>query len=194
MAVEDKVDSKEKTEEKAKIKTKDVEQKGLTIIATKGTFDWAYPPFIIASTAVALDKKVSIFFTFYGLNLLLKDLSKLKVTPVGNPAMPMKVPFGPKWLQSIDLGPRIPNILWNIPGADALATWMMKQTMEKHGVAKLEELRSMCQEFGVKLIACEMTVQLFGYNREDFIDGIEFAGASTYCEETFSGMNNSLYM
>lgn len=161
----------------------DIENK-LTIIATKGSFDWAFPPYILASTAIALGKEVTVFFTFYGLNLLLKDVSKLKVTPIGNPAMPMKMPFGPKWLQEIDFGPKIPNVLWNIPGLDTFATTMMKKTMEDKGVAKLEDLRSMCQEFGVKLIACEMTVDLFGYKKSDFIDGIEFAGAATYFEES----------
>ncbi len=161
----------------------DIENK-LTIIATKGSFDWAFPPYILASTAIALGKEVTVFFTFYGLNLLLKDVSKLKVTPIGNPAMPMKMPFGPKWLQEIDFGPKIPNVLWNIPGVDTFATTMMKKTMEGKGVAKLEDLRSMCQEFGVKLIACEMTVDLFGYKKSDFIDGIEFAGAATYFEES----------
>ena len=67
----------------------------LTIIATKGTLDWAYPPFILASTAAALGMEVSIFFTFYGLNLLLKDTNKLKITPTAAPDMPMKMPFGP---------------------------------------------------------------------------------------------------
>ncbi len=167
--------------------------KKITIIASKGTFDWAYPPFIIASTAVALDREVTMFFTFYGLNLLLKDLSKLRVSPIGNPSMPMKLPFGPSWLQNIDFGPKIPNILWNVPGAEKLVTLLMKKTMAKHGIAKLEELRSMCQEFNVKFIACEMTVDLFGYSKDDFIDGIEFAGAATYCEETVDAYN-SLYM
>ena len=68
----------------------------MTIIATKGTLDWAYPPFILASTAAALGWDVSIFFTFYGLELLKKDLRRLKVSPLGNPAMPMKMPMGPK--------------------------------------------------------------------------------------------------
>ena len=65
----------------------------LAIIATKGTLDWAYPPFILGSTAAALGWDVSIFFTFYGLNLLKKDISDLKVSPLGNPGMPMKMPF-----------------------------------------------------------------------------------------------------
>ena len=74
----------------------------MTIIATKGTLDMAYPPFILASTAAALGWDVAIFFTFYGLSLLKKDLD-LKVTPLGNPAMPMKLPTGPEWLQQQEL-------------------------------------------------------------------------------------------
>lgn len=69
----------------------------MAIIATKGTLDWAYPPFILGSTAAALGWDVSIFFTFYGLNLLKKDLGDPKVSPPGNPGMPMKMPFGPDW-------------------------------------------------------------------------------------------------
>ena len=80
----------------------------MTIIATKGTLDWGYPPFILASTAAALGWDVSMFFTFYGLELLKKDLRKLKVSPLGNPAMPMKMPMGPAWFKSIH---------WNIPNA-----------------------------------------------------------------------------
>src|SRR5512136_1593362 len=80
----------------------------MTIIATKGTLDWAYPPFILASTAAALGWNAAIFFTFYGLQLLRKDLSHLKVSPLGNPGMPMKMPFGPKWFRGIN---------WNIPNA-----------------------------------------------------------------------------
>ena len=69
----------------------------MTIIATRGTLDWAYPPFILSSTAAALGWNVSMFFTFYGLLLLKKDLGDLKISPLGNPAMPMKMPFGPDW-------------------------------------------------------------------------------------------------
>jgi hypothetical protein len=71
-----------------------------------GTLDWAYPPFILGSTAAALGWDVSMFFTFYGLNLLKKDVSDLKVSPLGNPGMPMKMPFGPEWFKGIN---------WNIP-------------------------------------------------------------------------------
>src|SRR5512141_1759290 len=106
----------------------------MTIIATKGTLDWAYPPFILASTAAALGWDVSVFFTFYGLELLKKDLSGLHVSPLGNPAMPMKMPFGPEWFKSIRWN--IPNALQSvIPGFEAFATTMMKKTIGNKGVA-----------------------------------------------------------
>ena len=107
------------------------ESNKMTLIASKGTLDWAYPPFILASTGIAMGKQVTVFCTFYGLNLLLKDLSHLRISPQGNPDMPMKMPFGPKWFQSIDFGPKIPNVFWNIPGLEFFATRMMKKTLKK---------------------------------------------------------------
>lgn len=167
----------------------------LTIIATKGSFDWAYPPFILASTAAALGKEVTIFFTFYGLVLLKKDLSDLRVTPIGNTAMPMKMPFGPKWLRSIDFSPKIPNLVWNLPFIDAFSTSMMKKTIKNNGVAPLEELRSLCLEAEVKFMACQMTVELFGFTHADFLDEVEYVGAATYFEESQnSETTQSLYM
>lgn len=165
----------------------------LTIIATKGTLDWAYPPYILASTAAALGMEVSVFFTFYGLNLLLKDTSPLKVTPTGNPSMPMKMPMGPKWLRSIDFGPKIPNVMWNVPFMDSIATVLMKKTIANCGVASIDELRSLCQEAEVKFLACQMTVELFGYNHNQFIDGVEYVGAATYFEES-SNATQSLFI
>ncbi len=152
----------------------------MTIIATKGTLDWAYPPFILASTAAALGWKVSVFFTFYGLNLLKKDISDLRVSPLGNPGMPMKMPFGPEWFQSINWN--IPNAVQGIvPGFETLATTLMKQTIKNKGVAAVEELRSACVEGDVDLIGCQMTVDLFGFTREDFIPEVkEYCGAATF--------------
>jgi peroxiredoxin family protein len=142
--------------------------KKLALIASKGTLDWAYPPFILASTAAALDYEVSIFFTFYGLTLLKKDISDLKVTPLGNPAMPMPVPM--------------PNLVQALPGMESMATMLMKQKIANKGVASIEELREICLESGVKLIACQMTMDLFDFKREEFIDGIEIGGAATFFE------------
>ena len=152
----------------------------LTIIATKGTLDWAYPPFILASTASALGWDVAVFFTFYGLNLLRKDLGDLKVSPLGNPGMPMKMPFGPEWFKHINWN--IPNAVQGVvPGFESFATTLMKKTIKDKGVAGVEELRAACIEGGVKLIGCQMTVDLFGFTHEDFIAEVqEYCGAATF--------------
>lgn len=151
----------------------------LAIIATKGTMDWAYPPFILASTASALGWDVSVFFTFYGLELLKKDLH-LEVSPLGNPAMPMKMPFGPNWFQGINWN--MPNVLMaGVPGFEKLATNLMKKTVKNNGVASIQELRDVCVEAGVNLVACQMTVELFGYRREDFIPEVkDWIGAASF--------------
>ena len=146
-------------------------EKKLAIIATKGTLDWAYPPFILSSTAAALGYEVMIFFTFYGLQLLKKDLN-LKVSPLGNPGMPM--PMGmDKWF---------PVLGTAIPGMESLMTMMMKNTMKKKGVASIEDLRELCIEAEVQLVACQMTVDLFDMEHSDFIDGLDFVGAASFFE------------
>ncbi len=142
--------------------------KKMAIIATKGTLDMAYPPFILASTAAALGYDVQVFFTFYGLQLLKKDLSDVKISPLANPAMPMPVPM--------------PVLVQILPGMESMATMMMKDKLKKKGVASLEELRSLCQEADVKFVACQMTVDLFEFEKNDFIDGIEYGGAATFME------------
>ena len=147
------------------------EEKKLAIIATKGTLDWAYPPFILASTAAAIGYETQIFFTFYGLQLLKKDLN-LKVSPLGNPGMPM--PMGmDKWF---------PTLGTALPGMESMMSSMMKSKMKSKGVASVAELREMCQEADVKLIACQMTVDLFDMPTSEFIDGIDYAGATTFFE------------
>ena len=140
--------------------------KKMAIIATKGALDMAYPPLILASTAAALGWEVQVFFTFYGLQLLRKDLSGIKISPLANPAMPMPVPM--------------PVIVQMLPGMESMATMMMKAKMKKKGVASLEELRSVCIESDVKFIACQMTVDLFEFDKSDFIDGIEYGGAAMF--------------
>jgi len=154
----------------------------LAIIATKGTMDMAYPPFILASTAAALGWDASIFFTFYGLQLLKKDL-KLHVSPLGNPAMPMKMPFGPDWLKRINMP--IPNLVaGNLPGFENFTTTMMEQTVKAKGVPSIKELRDICVESEVRLVACQMTVDLFNYRQAEFIPEIaEWIGATSYLGE-----------
>jgi len=142
-------------------------EKKLAIIATKGTLDWAYPPLILASTAAALGYEVQIFCTFYGLQLLRKKLD-LKMSSLGNPGMPMPMPM--------------PVLLQALPGMQSMMTTMMKQKMKSKGVASLDELRGLCIEAEVKLIACQMTVDLFEFKTSEFIDGIDYGGAATFFE------------
>ncbi len=155
----------------------------LSVMVTKGTLDWAYPPFIIATTAAALGWEVFMFFTFYGLNLLRKELN-LNISPLGNPAMPMKMPIGPEWFRGVSW--EIPNfVMAGIPGFERMATGMMKKTIREKGVASVEELRQICIESEVKLIGCEMTANLFGWDRDEFIPEVaEWAGAATYLQLT----------
>ena len=152
---------------------------GMSIIATKGTLDWAYPPFILASTAAALGWEVDVFFTFYGLLLLKKDIDA-EVSPLGNPAMPMKMPFGPKWFQ--DISWPMPNLLMaGVPGFEKVATGLMKKTFKNKGVASIEELRSLCIEAEVKMVACQMTVDVFGFDAKEFIPEVtDFVGATSF--------------
>jgi peroxiredoxin family protein len=141
--------------------------KRLAIIAAHGTLDAAYPPFILATAAAAMDMDVTIFFTFYGLDLVKKGkIDKLRVAPIANPAMPVPVP----------------NIIGMLPGMTFVATKMMNGWMKKAHVAKLGELLEMAQEMGVKLIACQMTMDVIGVKKEDLIDGVEIGGAAAFIE------------
>jgi peroxiredoxin family protein len=151
----------------------------LALIASKGTLDWAYPPFILASAAASMGWEVGVFFTFYGLTLLLKDYQP-EVSPLGNPAMPMRMPFGPGSFQDINWP--IPTAMMAAPGFSALATRLMKQTFKNKGVATITELRETCGECGVDLIACTLTMDVFGFKKEDFIDNISYAGAATFLQ------------
>jgi len=144
----------------------------MSIIVTKGSLDWAYPPFILATTGAAMGLDVTMFFTFYGLPLLLKDL-KLQVTSLGNAAMKMPMMGG-------HMG--MPNLVSAIPGVDAMATKMMKNLIKKKGVASVDELRDLAVEAEVRLIGCQMTMDLFEYSTDDMIEGIEVGGAATYIE------------
>ncbi|NOX08636.1 MAG: NADH-quinone oxidoreductase subunit F [Gammaproteobacteria bacterium] len=157
----------------------DAKTPGMSIIATKGTLDWAYPPFILASTAAALGWDSKVFFTFYGLLLLKKDLS-LEVSGLGNPAMPMKMPFGPQWFQNIEWP--MPNLIMaGIPGFEKVATKLMKMTFKNKGVASIEELRGLCIEAEVQMVACQMTVDVFGFDQNDFIPEVsDFVGAAYF--------------
>ena len=146
--------------------------KSMSIIVTKGSLDWAYPPFILATTAAAMGLNVTMFFTFYGLPLLLKKLD-LKVTPLGNAGMKMPM---------MGMHMAMPNIVASLPGVDGAATTMMKNLIKKKGVASIEDLREAAVESDVRMIACQMTMDLFEYTLDDMIEGPELGGAATYIE------------
>lgn len=146
--------------------------KRLAIISTHGSLDAAYPPLILATAAIAMDLEAAIFFTFYGLEIIKKgNADKLQVSPIANPAMPQPIP-----------GISVPNIVGMLPGMTAVATGMMNGWMKKANVAKLSELLSMAQEFNVRLIACQMSMDVMGIKKEELIDGIEVAGAAAFLE------------
>ena len=139
----------------------------LAIIAAHGTMDLAYPPLILATAAQAMDMEAAIFFTFYGLHIIRKgQADKLQIAPIANPAMPMPVP----------------NIVGMLPGMTAVATGLMNSWMHKASVSKLSELLQMATDSGVKLIACQMTMDVLGIKREELIDGVEVGGAATFLE------------
>ena len=146
--------------------------KSMSLIVTKGTLDWGYPPFILATTAAAMGLNVSMFFTFYGLNLLHKKLD-LGISTLGNPGMKMPM---------MGMHLAMPNMIGMIPGADGVATSMMKKLIDKKGVASIEDLREAAVESDVTMIACQMTMNLFEYELDDLIDGPELGGAATYIE------------
>jgi peroxiredoxin family protein len=146
--------------------------KRMSMIVTKGTLDWAYPPFILATTAAAMGLEVTMFFTFYGLTLLKRKLD-LGISTLGNPAMKMPL---------MGMHMAMPNLVSAMPGADAMATQMMKNLIKRKGVASIEELREAAIEAEVRMIACQMTMDLFEYTLDDMIEGPVLGGAATYIE------------
>ena len=141
--------------------------KKMVIIATKGTLDMAYPPLILASTAAAFGYDVTVFHTFWGLELLHKEhASTLKLSSVGNPNMPM------------------PNAIAALPGMDAVTTRMMRKRIADNDVASVEELIQTALDSGVDLQACQMTIDLLGYDEDDFFSGVTVGvGAATAFQE-----------
>lgn len=135
------------------------------IVASKGTLDMAYPPLLLATGARSMGLEASIFFTLYGVNILKKN-ANLKVAPLANPAMPMPVP----------------NIIGALPGMTAMASMMMKGMFKKQSVPTINELLTMAQDSGVKLVACQMTLDVMGMKQTDLIEGIEFGGLATFIE------------
>ena len=139
----------------------------MAIIATKGTLDMAYPPLILASTAAAFGYEVTVFHTFWGLDILHEEESKdLRLSSVGNPNMP------------------VPNVVGALPGMDRVTTRMMERRIDNNNTATIEELVETALEMGVEFQACQMTIDLLDYDDDDFFDGVTTGvGAATAVQD-----------
>jgi peroxiredoxin family protein len=159
--------------------------KRLALVASKGSLDMAYPPLILASTAVSLGWEVGVFFTFYGLDIVNKDkLPWLKVAPIGNPAMPAPLSAFPI---------QVPNFLGMLPGMTPIATAMMKSWFDRANIPPLQELIDVTREGGGKLYACTTTMGVMGVNEENLIEGVECRGAAAFLEFA-AGADVSLFI
>ncbi len=138
----------------------------LVIICSKGSLDMAYPPLMLATTAAAMGMDVHLYFTFWGINMITKKtVDALKISPVGNPALPM------------------PNILGMIPGMSAMVTSMMKKKMQKMKMPSIREMIQTAREGGVKFHACSPSMNMMGLTKDDLIPEVDdIIGATTYLD------------
>ncbi|WP_277554010.1 DsrE/DsrF/DrsH-like family protein [Halobaculum limi] len=157
----------EELEESLAAVTEEESTPKMSIIATKGTLDMAYPPLILASTAAAFGYEVTVFHTFWGLDILHEERSKnLKLSAVGNPNMP------------------VPNIVGALPGMDRMTTAMMGKRIADNDTATIEELIQTSLDMGVEFQACQMTIELMDYDEDDFYDGVTTGvGAATAIQD-----------
>jgi len=138
----------------------------LVIICSKGSLDMAYPPLMLATTGAAMGMEVHLYFTFWGVNMITKKtVDSLKISPVGNPALPM------------------PNILGMLPGMTSMLTSMMQKKMDKIKMPSIPEMIKTAKESGVKFHACSPTLDMMGLKREDLIPEVDdIIGAATYLD------------
>ncbi|MGA2238930.1 MAG: DsrE/DsrF/DrsH-like family protein [Candidatus Bathyarchaeia archaeon] len=138
----------------------------MVIICSKGSLDMAYPPLMLATTGAAMGMEVHLYFTFWGINMISKKtIDSLKISPVGNPGIPM------------------PNILGMLPGMTSMLTSMMQKKMEKIKMPSIREMIKTAHDSGVKFHACSPTLDMMGLKREDLIPEVDdIIGAATYLE------------
>ena len=143
----------------------------LSIVLSKGTLDMVYPAFMIATTAAAMGMEVNMFFTFWGMNVISKrHVNSLKLSPVGNPALPM------------------PNIIGVLPGMTAVVTNMIRKRISNVKLPSIPELIKTAKESGVKLYACSTTMDVMDVRKEDLIPEVdEIVGAATFLQLSEGG-------
>ena len=140
------------------------DRKKLLIVCSKGTLDMAFPPFMMATSAAALDWEVHLYFTFWGMDIV-TNAKSLKISPLGNPSM------------------GIPNILSVIPGMTSVATYMMKKKMKETGMPSIERLIDMAKQAGVIFHACSPTMEMSGVSKDDLIPECnDIIGAATFID------------
>jgi peroxiredoxin family protein len=149
-------------------------KKRLALVASKGSLDQAYPPMMLASTAVALEWEVGVFFTFFGLDIINKHkLARLQVAPIANPAFP--APF-----QALPM--HVPNIVGMLPGMTTVATGFMKRWMSEARMPTITEMLEITVEGGGQLFACATTMGVMHVGQEDLIDGVSCLGATAFLD------------
>jgi peroxiredoxin family protein len=145
------------------------ENRHIAFICSKGDLDMAYPALVMGWAALGNGVDVSLFFTFWGLDMVTKKrIDKLQLAPVANTSMKMTmmgVPVPANW--------GIPNLMGIIPGMTRFASWLMKKKIEGVGAPPVREYLEMMQDGGAKLYACKMTCDMMGLGKSDFIDGVQ---------------------
>lgn len=167
-------------------------QETLSLIMTKGSLDSFYSCLVLASTALAMDKKVTVFFAGNSIKCLYKNLNSLSLSPIESEGMVMKLAFGSAWVRKIDWNNLLPRCFWILPGARKLATSAFKKNLKIKNQPSIEELREICIELGVSFVVCSMTLDLTGVDINSLIDNIEQAGAASYFAETMT--SQALYI
>ena len=144
------------------------EQRKIAFICSKGDLDMAYPALVMGWAALGNGIDVTLFFTFWGMDMITKDRQKhLELAPVANTSMKMRL----MGLPTGTLG--IPNLLGIIPGMTAFTSWFMKKKMAKIGAPPVDEYLQMLVDAGAHMYACKMSVDMFGLTKEDFVEGVE---------------------
>ncbi|MCS7060217.1 MAG: DsrE/DsrF/DrsH-like family protein [Anaerolineae bacterium] len=144
------------------------ENRKIAFICSKGDLDMAYPALVMGWAALGNGIDVTIFFTFWGMDLIRKTRQDhLEIAPVANTSMKMSM-MGLKGMDNLG----IPNLLGVLPGMTAFATKLMKDKMKALGVPPVSEYIQMLVDGGAKLYACKMSVDMMGLKQEDFVDGV----------------------